>query len=176
MCARQHHPPESSFIHAFVQLLIVLFGLRPGIIPAVSSHQPKSFLSLGSFIFSLQPNLAILLEIPGMYHYWYYWSDLAPEGSGNSVIMSASLHFRFPFRFAIYSLQQPSENFSCAAWGRLMPPVRRGRERRSNTDTAPSWDQLSGRASEASELPLASPVLYLNPRDFFLSCSWLPTS
>ena len=51
VCTAAPPPPESSFIHAFVQLLIVLFGLRPGIIP-VSSHQPKSFLSLGSFIFS----------------------------------------------------------------------------------------------------------------------------
>lgn len=61
VCTAAPPPPESSFIHAFVQLLIVLFGLRPGIIP-VSSHQPKSFLSLGSFIFS-PLNLAILLEI-----------------------------------------------------------------------------------------------------------------
>lgn len=54
-------PQKAAFIHAFIQLLIVLFGLRPGIIP-VSSHQPKSFLSVGSFIFSAL-NLAVLPEI-----------------------------------------------------------------------------------------------------------------
>lgn len=164
-------PPPSSLHSCALQLFIVLFGRKPGIIP-VSSHQHQSFLYVVSFICS-PLNLAVLLKI------WVFFfrsgSRTFCGAPGRDV--TTSCHLRAPLRFAVLApSQQVSPRTSLCwvpAWGR-----RRGQVQKECLLRHSQWEQLLVTSVWSNSWPRSSlkGVLIdtLQALSLPLGTSWLP--